>query len=97
MPFFRVKPVVVKATRWNHMGDHDSVEYGLATPEGLVTGLDNVAVWQGAHGVTEVFVLFTPQGAAYVNPGDWIVRNQDGSYSVFNPEQFNQLYEFAAE
>jgi len=76
---FRKKPVVIEATQWFKLGDHDKVEKFFAEdPEKLGYG------W-----------IQTLEGGHIVTPGDWIITGVHGEHYPCKPDIFELTYESA--
>jgi hypothetical protein len=86
---FRKKPLVIEATQWFKMGDHEEVrEYEYNND----VWCDNCVTAKNRHGWID-----TLEGGHIVCPGDWIITGVQGEHYPCKPDIFEQTYEKASE
>lgn len=80
MPYFRKKPIVIEAHRW----------------DGLTLTADFIQEWsQGSvkKQSTETLSVQTLEGLMLADLGDWIIRGVSGEFYPCKPNIFTQTYE----
>lgn len=84
MPFFRKKPVVIEALKWD--GTLESVA-------SFVDGAGNVAIMYD----TGELRIATLEGVMTPQVGDWIIRGIKGELYPCKPDIFEQTYELVGK
>lgn len=112
MSKFRVKPVVVEATRWWKNGDHPEDESRVVTSDGEVLMKEGRIVRYYRVPILETRVhpcirclkpwdehgwIDTNQGGHVVCPGDWIIVDPIRGFFPCNPDFFAAIYEPAED
>ena len=87
MSRWRKKPVVIEATQWRKMGDHDAVGWGKLWGENTLT-CKACRGGGGQHGWID-----TLEGGHPVCPGDWIIGGVQGELYPCKPDIFEKTYE----
>lgn len=82
---FRKKPVVIEATQWFKMGDHDMVYEVMGNAE-------EINGWI-AMTPTGCYQIKTLEGHMTVSPGDWIITGVKGEHYPCKPDIFEATYE----
>lgn len=84
---YRKKPVVIEATQWWKIGDHDAVYAATAK------GVDAWYAQTVKVPVEQIGMIDTLEGAHYVTPGDWIITGVKGEHYPCKPDIFDMTYE----
>jgi hypothetical protein len=81
MAKYRKKPVVIEATQWHKLGDHENVIHLPPTNDLRET-----------HGWID-----TLEGGHIVSPGDWIITGVKGEKYPCKPDIFAATYDYAGD
>jgi hypothetical protein len=76
-PFYKKRPVVVEAVQF--IGNFGRIERLVGGDLG------------GANGGG--YVVATLEGALHFSANDWIIKDNDGRFTVENPDTFKAIYE----
>ena len=89
MPRYRKKPIVVVASQWNKLGDHEEVVlHAAGNPQESCLSCHKP---MGAHGN-----LLTLEGLMLVCPGDWIIKGIRDEFYACKPDVFEITYEMVS-
>ena len=89
MARYRKKPVVIEASRWHKIGDHDHVVAYRKMPERyLGDPCKYCGQPMGDHGWVK-----TLEGGHIACPGDWIITGVEGEHYPCKPSVFDETYE----
>ncbi len=80
MAKYRKRVVEVEAVRYDGANHDEVVRFAGEAP--TVT-----------HGRTRALGIGTEGGLRWLDPGDWVLRNEDGLCSVCKPVEFKATYE----
>lgn len=100
MGFYRKKPVVIEAVRFEgviHSGENAySVLFDTKDdlPKWLRDALTDANVFPEVAG-SPVLVIRTLEGNMFASPGDWIIKGVKGELYPCKPDIFAQTYEAA--
>lgn len=90
-PQYRKKPVVIEATQWFKLGDHNVITaYDQLAPDHYRCETCNNPFY--THGKCP-----TLEGEHIVCPGDWIITGIKGEHYPCKPDIFEKTYERVLE
>ena len=90
---FRTKTIVVEAKQWFKDGDHPKVIAGYKRSNGQVVNASGKGLIPRGEPVTNVHAIQMMGKWYQVNPGNWIITESDGTFSVCPPAIFAMKYE----
>ena len=85
MAKYRKKPVVIEASQWFELGDHQKVNCWPIQTKSKCLSCGKLMI---AHGRIK-----TLEGHHIVCPGDWIITGIKGEHYPCKPDIFEQTYE----
>ncbi len=95
---FVKKPVVVEASLWQKLGDHNKVAPFLPVEiqEGIGSPRRRGLCRYCKREMSEHGWIDTLEGGHIVCPGDWIIRGVKGEFYVCKPDIFAETYDEVA-
>jgi hypothetical protein len=93
--FFVRRPVVLEASPWHRVGDHDAVtplRVEQIPEEDGAAREDGVCRYCGREMAVHGWVN-TLEGGHIVCPGDWIIKGVKGEFYACKPDVFAETYE----